>query len=199
MSRNAEVPMMNKLFEILHEELVANNEKEDSRCIIFVQRRNIAPALVKAILQSASLSDLNPKSLTGSNEHADIGGTSQKVRWNFHSELRMFCALGMTKAEQESALMAFRDGKCKILIATSVAEEGLDIRECNLVIMYNYVTGEVGRIQRAGVNYLELRNMCICMSDHEYIGLQAWLCVVFIYSSLLGQCHYLLMFHVALK
>ena len=67
----------------------------------------------------------------------------------------------MTKADQASALKSFRDGKCKILIATSVAEEGLDIRECNLVIMYNYVTGEVGRIQRAGLSFSTFDQHCL--------------------------------------
>ena len=56
----------------------------------------------------------------------------------------------MTKVGQDDNLNAFREGTCKILVATSVAEEGLDIKECNLIISYNYSTNEVGQVQRKG-------------------------------------------------
>ena len=57
---------------------------------------------------------------------------------------------GMTKSSQYDALKAFREGKSKVLVATSVAEEGLDIKACNMIITYNYSTNEVGKIQRKG-------------------------------------------------
>jgi ERCC4-related helicase len=46
----------------------------------------------------------------------------------------------MTKNDQDNTLKYFRDGKHKLIIATSVAEEGLDIQKCNLVIRYDHVT-----------------------------------------------------------
>ena len=48
-------------------------------------------------------------------------------------------------------LKDFREGHHKILIATSVAEEGLDIPECNLILRYNYSTNEIGRMQTKGM------------------------------------------------
>lgn len=44
-------------------------------------------------------------------------------------------------------LSKFRDGVINLLIATTVAEEGLDIKECNFVIRYCLVTNEIAMIQ----------------------------------------------------
>lgn len=41
-------------------------------------------------------------------------------------------------------------GGLKVLVVTSVAEEGIDISECNLIIKYNSVGSERTLIQRRG-------------------------------------------------
>ncbi|XP_025096124.1 interferon-induced helicase C domain-containing protein 1-like isoform X2 [Pomacea canaliculata] len=56
----------------------------------------------------------------------------------------------MTKNQQVDVMQYFRNGDHKIMVATSVAEEGLDIRQCNLVIRYNYVTNEIAMVQARG-------------------------------------------------
>lgn len=49
--------------------------------------------------------------------------------------------------EQRDVISKFRTGKINLLIATTVAEEGLDIKECNIVIRYGLVTNEIAMVQ----------------------------------------------------
>lgn len=64
--------------------------------------------------------------------------------------ISLFVCLDYHGTDQVIARKEFEEGISKVLICTSVAEEGLNFVACSLVIMYNYVTGEVGEIQRAG-------------------------------------------------
>ncbi|ELW47101.1 Interferon-induced helicase C domain-containing protein 1 [Tupaia chinensis] len=56
----------------------------------------------------------------------------------------------MTQNEQREVISKFRTGKINLLIATTVAEEGLDIKECNIVIRYGLVTNEIAMVQARG-------------------------------------------------
>lgn len=53
-------------------------------------------------------------------------------------------------------LSKFATGKVNLLIATTVAEEGLDIPACNFVIRYGLVTNEIAMIQVSDVTQLLL-------------------------------------------
>lgn len=41
----------------------------------------------------------------------------------------------------------FREGTLNLLFSTSVAEEGLDIPECNIVVRYGLMTNEIAMMQ----------------------------------------------------
>ena len=47
-------------------------------------------------------------------------------------------------------LSYFKDGRHKLIVATSIAEEGIDVSACNLVIRYDHVTNEIVRTQSRG-------------------------------------------------
>lgn len=57
---------------------------------------------------------------------------------------------GMTQKKQIEKLNDFRSGVYNVLVATSVAEEGLDIPAVDLVIFYEPIPSEIRSIQRRG-------------------------------------------------
>ncbi|MEK6957557.1 MAG: DEAD/DEAH box helicase [archaeon] len=57
---------------------------------------------------------------------------------------------GLTQKEQVQIIQELKEGKYNCLIASSVAEEGLDIPEVDLVVFYEPVPSEIRMIQRRG-------------------------------------------------
>jgi Fanconi anemia group M protein len=57
---------------------------------------------------------------------------------------------GLTQKQQVELIQKFKDGKYNVLVATSVAEEGLDIPSTDLVVFYEPVPSEIRTIQRRG-------------------------------------------------
>ncbi|MFX1428040.1 MAG: ERCC4 domain-containing protein, partial [Promethearchaeota archaeon] len=57
---------------------------------------------------------------------------------------------GLTQKVQIELLEKFKEGIYNTLIGTSVAEEGLDIAECDLVVFYDVVPSAIRSIQRRG-------------------------------------------------
>ena len=58
--------------------------------------------------------------------------------------------IGMDQVEQSAVLQSFRDGEFEVLVATSIAEEGLDIPQVDLVVFYEPIPSEIRYIQRRG-------------------------------------------------
>uniref|UniRef100_A0A672P3P1 RNA helicase n=1 Tax=Sinocyclocheilus grahami TaxID=75366 RepID=A0A672P3P1_SINGR len=106
--------------------------REMARGIIFPQTRLSAIALCQWIQENPKFDEV------GVRASYLIGGGDQSV------------VKPMTAAEQKDVLNKFRDGQINLLIATTVAEEGLDIAECNFVIRYCLVTNEIAMIQARG-------------------------------------------------
>jgi ERCC4-related helicase/ERCC4-type nuclease len=57
---------------------------------------------------------------------------------------------GMTQKEQREVLEDFRSGEFEVLVSTSVAEEGLDVPEVDLVLFFEPVPTAIRSVQRKG-------------------------------------------------
>lgn len=98
--------------------------------IVFVGRKRTAIALVKLLLGQPSLNFLKVEALYG---HDEVDGRN-----------------GMDSDAQQATLSRFRKGKTNLLVATSVAEEGLDILPCNCVIRFDLFAHHVAYVQSRG-------------------------------------------------
>ena len=117
-----EHPKIIKLREIISGEL---NEKEGVKIIIFNQYRD-STNNIKEVLDALGVKS---KIFVGQAKKKDTG---------------------MSQKEQKKIIEQFREGKFNCLVATSVAEEGLDIPSVDLVIFYEPVPSAIRTVQRRG-------------------------------------------------
>ncbi|XP_053309397.1 ATP-dependent RNA helicase DHX58 isoform X2 [Spea bombifrons] len=124
-----ENPKLKKLEEILQERFQSSS---GSRGIIFTKTRQSTHNLHDWIIANASLREIGIKTaaLTGA-------GASNQTKH-------------MTQKQQKEVIERFRHGHLNLLISTSVAEEGLDIPQCNIVVRYGLMTNETAMIQARG-------------------------------------------------
>ena len=106
--------------------LVRGELEKDSRVLIFTQYRDTAQHIVELLIKNKIRSS---KFVGQSKRQGDPG---------------------MTQEEQNSILKKFREGEFNVLVATSIAEEGLDIPEVDLVVFYEPIPSEIRHIQRRG-------------------------------------------------
>jgi len=79
-----------------------------------------------------------------------INETLQKMGINSEILIGKAGDTGLKQQKQIETVQRFRDGETKVLVATRVGEEGLDISEVNLVIFYDNVPSSIRFIQRKG-------------------------------------------------
>ena len=133
LERLKSIPIMeNPMLMGIQKIFIEKFREKSSRAILFVRTRKHTLAMKEWISQDPTLRELgiSPGILTG---HTSERGGS-----------------GMTKVEQKDAMKKFHDGEVNVLIATSVAEEGLDVPECNVVIRYQHVSDEIAKVQTEG-------------------------------------------------
>jgi len=118
-----EHPKLEKLKEIVLNQL---KNYENSRIIVFTNFRDSAEVIAR------ELQNLGVKAVRF------VGQADRE-----HDR-------GLRQREQVEIVERFRRGEIKVLVATSVGEEGLDIPEVDLVIFYEAIPSEIRSIQRKG-------------------------------------------------
>ncbi|MEA3203829.1 MAG: hypothetical protein QOI63_1508, partial [Thermoplasmata archaeon] len=98
-----------------------------ARCIVFTHYRSTCEVVVATL---SKLPGVKPVLFVGQGKRGGQGGMTQK--------------------EQKETLDRFRAGEHNVLVATSVAEEGLDIPETDLVVFFEPIPSEIRAIQRRG-------------------------------------------------
>ena len=121
---NATNAKISALTETIKEQLSKNPE---SRMLVFTQYRDTATHLVETL-----------NAIPGVRAERFVGQASK-----LHDK-------GLTQDKQAFLIGSLRDGTINTLCATSIAEEGLDIPEVNLVVFYEPIPSEIRYIQRRG-------------------------------------------------
>ncbi|KAM0328030.1 hypothetical protein ACHAQA_005431 [Verticillium albo-atrum] len=115
------------------------------KCIIFVEKRNTAMILADLLsIRGIGPAFLRPAALVGN--PSDPG------------------PLSMSYKDQVITITKFRQGEYNCLLATSIAEEGIDIADCNIVIRFDLFNSVIQYIQSKG-RARHLNSEYLCMTE----------------------------------
>jgi len=119
-----EHPKLKLALKVVREQL---ESKESSRIILFTHYRDTADLVTRELQK---LEGARPVRFVGQATRGRDKGLRQK--------------------EQVETIERFSNGEFNVLVATSVAEEGLDIPSTDLVVFYEPIPSEIRTIQRRG-------------------------------------------------
>ena len=125
-SLTVEHPKIPEIIRIVIDQLT---KKPDSKIIVFTHYRDTSAYVVKQ-LEKTNHAFIRAVRFIGQAEKGDDKGLNQK--------------------QQAEIIQQFKDGFFNVLVATSVAEEGLDIPSTDLVVFFEPVPSEIRTIQRRG-------------------------------------------------
>ncbi|KLO19664.1 hypothetical protein SCHPADRAFT_843134, partial [Schizopora paradoxa] len=115
--------------------LLKQHESASFRGILFAEQRQVAATLTWLLTKTSETKDwIKCAELMG---HGDLKGGGDVIA-------------GMGLNVQENVVKSFRTGELNLLIATSVAEEGLDFPACDLVIRFDPIRNMVAYVQSRG-------------------------------------------------
>ncbi|MCJ7570526.1 MAG: DEAD/DEAH box helicase [Candidatus Thermoplasmatota archaeon] len=123
-SLKIEHPKVEEISKIVKQQL---QEKPDSRIIVFTHYRDTSAYISKEL---ENIKQAKPAKFIGQAIKKEDKGLTQK--------------------QQAEIIDKFKKGEYNVLIATSVAEEGLDIPSTDLVVFYEPIPSEIRAIQRRG-------------------------------------------------
>ncbi|KAJ6638405.1 RNA-dependent RNA polymerase 1, partial [Pseudolycoriella hygida] len=99
---------------------------DNERILVFVDRRSTAERLCRKLRNESELDKMNPLYIVGN------------------------AASDFPKELTQSILEKFSNGECRVLISTSVLEQGIDVAACGLVICFDGVKSVKSTIQSRG-------------------------------------------------
>jgi len=117
-------PKLDKIIPIIRQQFL---KKPESRIIVFTHYRDTC--------------ELVTQKLTGVDGFKPVRFVGQATKG---------VDAGLNQKEQKEIIEKFHKGDFNILVATSIAEEGLDIPSTDLVVFYEPVPSEIRTIQRRG-------------------------------------------------
>lgn len=130
-----------KLQELLNR-LKAHKDDQE-RILIFVNRRNTAERLCRKLQDEPDIVNMNPMYIVGNSGS------------NFPKEL------------QQSILEKFSKGECRVLVSTSVLEQGIDVAACGLVICFDGIRSVKSTIQSRGRARKDIANFVAFVASEE--------------------------------
>ncbi len=140
-------PKLKKIISIIKEEVEEFNNK---KILIFTQYREMAEFL-KNLLKNEFKEQFKIEKFIGQATKMDDSGFPQRL--------------------QIEILEKFREGLINILIATSVAEEGLDIPNVDAIIFFEPVPSEIRLIQRRGRTGRYAPGRCYILVTEETVDI----------------------------
>ncbi len=118
-----EYPKLTEIRSIVKGQL---SGKEDSKVIIFTQYRDT----IESIVERLAVDRIRAQRFVGQANKTDSEGMDQK--------------------RQTDVLEKFTEGEFKVLVSSSIGEEGLHVPDVDLVVFYEAVPSEIRAIQRRG-------------------------------------------------
>jgi ERCC4-related helicase len=117
-------PKLNSVRELVEKQIM---DAPQSRVIVFTNYRDTAELVANSL--------------------KDVPGI-KPIR--FVGQASKYKDTGLTQKQQVEIIQKFKDGEYNTLVATSVAEEGLDIPATDLVVFFEPIPSEIRSIQRKG-------------------------------------------------
>ncbi|KAJ7184338.1 hypothetical protein C8R46DRAFT_1158684 [Mycena filopes] len=121
--------------------------------IIFLNQRHHAVCLAKVLPRIPGLSAIRCAEFIGRGDTSD--GVSRK-------------------SDQANTMHSFRAGTINLIIATAVAEEGLDFPTCDLVIRFDPLQHMIGYVQSRGRARSKASNFIIMVDENDATQLQRY-------------------------
>jgi superfamily II DNA/RNA helicase len=134
-------------------------EVTDFRCIVFFKTRHGVKTMFDRMTSLERMFACEGDGNLRTDRPSENASDEDVLRCHFSGEKRLrfrkfvgqgSCRVSENFASQERTRQQFLKGECNLLLATSIADEGLDFPACNTVILMNGADNDIALHQRIG-------------------------------------------------